>query len=213
MTLDEIAIKHGTDKSSKGHNYCNFYELFFEPLRYDALNLLEIGVDKGASLLTWAEYFAYANIVGIDLRGDYEYLHTKRRIKTHILDQSSDADLALFGIQHEDEFTVIIDDGSHQADHQILTFETLFLYLKPGGYYCIEDCLCSVDGRWNRNANVYDRIKQMIDEVNFGYKLSTDFICADRGKQISKIPNLTYYEKHIEWVFNSPGLVIVKKKL
>ncbi len=37
-------------------------------------------------------------------------------------------------------FDVIIDDGSHVTEHQILTAECLLPRLNPGGVYVIEDC-------------------------------------------------------------------------
>ena len=36
-------------------------------------------------------------------------------------------------------FDVIIDDGSHACDHIVASLEILFLQLKPGGIYVIED--------------------------------------------------------------------------
>jgi hypothetical protein len=35
--------------------------------------------------------------------------------------------------------TIFIDDGSHQADHIITTFERAFPFLLPGGLYVVED--------------------------------------------------------------------------
>lgn len=211
-TLDEIAQYYRTDKSSLGHNYTPYYELFFEPLRDKPISLCEIGIDEGASILTWNEYFPNATIFGLDIRDGYEYLHEKSdRIVTRVLDQSSEGDLFFFGMNYENEFDVLIDDGSHQGDHQILSFETLFLFLKPGGYYCIEDNLCSFDERWNKNGNIYDRIRDMVGEVAINGKMSRDFLCSDKYKQVSKITDLTYFERHIEWIFHTPGLVIIKK--
>eukprot|EP01065_Artemidia_motanka_P025120 TRINITY_DN30003_c0_g1_i1.p1 TRINITY_DN30003_c0_g1~~TRINITY_DN30003_c0_g1_i1.p1 ORF type:complete len:439 (+),score=79.62 TRINITY_DN30003_c0_g1_i1:74-1390(+) len=34
---------------------------------------------------------------------------------------------------------VVVDDGSHRADHQRLAFEVLFPILRPGGVYVVED--------------------------------------------------------------------------
>ena len=34
---------------------------------------------------------------------------------------------------------VIVDDGSHVSAHVILSFETLYPSLKPGGIYIVED--------------------------------------------------------------------------
>ncbi|HET7375323.1 MAG TPA: hypothetical protein VFK30_01370, partial [Anaerolineae bacterium] len=34
---------------------------------------------------------------------------------------------------------IVIDDGSHLADHQIVSFEELLPHLRAGGVYCCED--------------------------------------------------------------------------
>lgn len=210
MSLDEIAIKYGTDKSSKGHSYCRYYEMMLAHLRDWPINLLEIGIDEGASLKMWRDFFPIAAIHGIDIRAGYEYLHDGVCL-THVVDQSNKADLVLFAEQHKNYFDIITDDGSHVAEDSILSFEVLFPYLRAGGYYCIEDANCSNDKtRWGKNANVYDRVKQMIDEVNMSGKFSNDALCANKKKEASKY-DLSIFEKDIEWVFNSMSLIIIKK--
>ncbi len=61
------------------------------------------------------------------------------RIKSWVCDQSNPR--ALFDLMGKvpEMLDVIIDDGSHVTEHQILTAKTLFPYLKRGGVYIIED--------------------------------------------------------------------------
>ena len=63
MTLDEIAIKYNTDKSSHFHNYCEKYNMYFSPKRNDELKILELGIQNGYSLKTWKEWEPDAFIV------------------------------------------------------------------------------------------------------------------------------------------------------
>lgn len=210
--LDKIAIEFGTDKSSNGHDYCRYYEFFFLALdkEFKDTKLLEIGVYKGDSLKMWNKWFmGKAEIHGIDIRGDYEYLH-ELGIKTHIVDQSNKADLVLFGEQYKDYFDIIIDDGSHMSSDMILTFETLFPYLKSGGFYCIEDLLCDQDTRWNKGQSIAQRIMQMIGEVNMSGNIPNSHLCANKHEAVKKYSG-SYFDKNIEWVFNSCGLCIIKK--
>jgi hypothetical protein len=60
LTLDELAIKHGTDKSSPYHDYCRIHEELLAPLRHEPVALLELGVANGASLRMWGDYFTQA---------------------------------------------------------------------------------------------------------------------------------------------------------
>src|SRR5215212_2620700 len=51
----------------KPDSYLQVYEKMFEPLRHRELALLELGILNGGSLRTWADYFPYGRIAGIDL--------------------------------------------------------------------------------------------------------------------------------------------------
>lgn len=215
MTLDELALKYETDKSSKGHNYCQYYEMFFEPMRQNHIALLEIGIDKGASIKMWADYFYNGGIHGIDIRNGYEYLHDhytdhRKRIKTHVVDHSNKADLILFGERYDGFFDIIIEDGSHMSEDSILTFETLFPYLDRGGFYVIEDMLCDYDQRWNKGVSSLDRVRQMVGEINMNGLVSNDAICANKIEAVKKYAG-TYFENNIEFIFVSMGLCIIKK--
>src|SRR6185503_18578041 len=66
------AIYH-TDKAT-GHHYMPHYQLHFSPLKYEKINLLEIGVGgyekpmAGArSLRMWKKYFPFGSIYSIDI--------------------------------------------------------------------------------------------------------------------------------------------------
>lgn len=208
MKLDECAILYETDKSNKGHFYTQYYEIFFESLRDKEINLLEIGIDKGASLRMWADYFENGTIVGLDIDDKSQYRTDK--IDTAILDQSSKEQLEQFGKEYDQCFDIVIDDGSHESNHQILTFEVLFPYLKQGGLYCCEDLLCDFDSRWNKGKSSIEYFKSLISDVNMGGQISNYHICANKKEQVKKYSG-TYFELNIEWVFNSCGLCIIKK--
>src|SRR5690348_13493597 len=136
MTLDELGILCGTDKSSLRKAYLSHYERLFAPLRDTAFNLIEIGAYNGVSLRTWAEYFPRAFIVGIDIEPNAAKL-AEDRIAVRIGSQA-DAQF-LTGVAAEFPPLIVVDDGSHQADHQIASFACLFPKLRPGGCYVCED--------------------------------------------------------------------------
>lgn len=135
--LDEIGIRFGTDKSSTGHDYLNFYERFFAPIRNKSLKILEIGVFEGASLSVWEQYFPNATIVGADINIS-TVRFAKSRVQIEIADQSNLEDLVSLGTKYG-PFDIVIDDGSHVWDHQITSLRTLFPFVRNGGIYIIED--------------------------------------------------------------------------
>lgn len=209
-TLHEIATSCGTDKGPLGHNYTPYYDMFFAPLRDKYINLLEIGVWEGASLKMWEEYFPNGGITGLDIHEKSQY--DTQRIVTIQKDQSKKE--ALFSIQDyvSELISIIIDDGSHNAEDQILSFETLFPVLRPGGMYCVEDTLCSYDKeRWGKNGSFIEYIAKLTGDVNMNGKMSNYEICANKKQQVNKYGTLTTFERNIEWVFVSCGLCIVKK--
>jgi 8-demethyl-8-(2-methoxy-alpha-L-rhamnosyl)tetracenomycin-C 3'-O-methyltransferase len=141
MTLDDIALRQGTDKGSTDHNYCPYYERYLEHLRDEPITLVEIGVWQGASLRMWREYFSKATIIGVD--------NIDRPVDTGgaevvIADQSSKQDLDSLRT-FRGPFDVVIDDGSHVSSLTINTFEMLWPALNPGGLYVVEDLQTSYD--------------------------------------------------------------------
>jgi hypothetical protein len=139
--LDRIA-QRTTDKASFQHGFLALYERFFSPLRNSATKICEIGIAKGGSLLLWEKYFPKAAICGIDIR-DKTALNSER-IKTYIADQADRTELAGF-IEHcGGDYDIILDDGGHLMPQQQISFGFLFRYVKPGGYYIIEDLQTSL---------------------------------------------------------------------
>ena len=135
--LDEIGVRRGTDKSSLGHDYLRFYESFFAPIRDSPLTILEIGVLNGASMKVWEEYFPAAKIVGFDTVRSCKQFE-RDRVIIEIGDQSRVEDLERVAYAHG-PFDIVIEDGSHRWNHQILSIKTLFPAIKPAGVYVVED--------------------------------------------------------------------------
>lgn len=151
MSLDEIAIKHQTDKASQfsrtyaqPHDYCRHLDRFFDALRYNPIKLLEIGVGGGESIQTWLEYFPQAKVFGIDMVHDTNPWNTPKlppheRYKFIHGDQSSMVFWKSFVAMHGGDWDIIIDDGSHISNHMIVTFNFMWDFVKSGGLYEVED--------------------------------------------------------------------------
>lgn len=153
MNLEELMTKYYLDKckvESYFHNYEPTYRRFFENIRYEVKSLLEIGLGvhhlpgssryrSGNCLRCWRDYFPNAQIYGTDI--DEAHMESEDRITTFVGDQSNQDDMKriMKSIGHS-YIDIIIDDGSHIAEHQVKTFEYLMEYIrKDGGLYIIED--------------------------------------------------------------------------
>ena len=163
MTLDEIAIKHGTDKSSRCHNYTVLYDQMFGAVRDDPLKILEIGVAEAASLRMWCDYFPNAEIHGLDINPDCKAF-ADDRITIHIGRQDDRDLLNSIGI----DFDIVIDDGSHQVSDQITTFKCLWPTTKM--VYIVEDLYTSYLGRYGggyrRSNTAIEFFKDLVDDMN-----------------------------------------------
>ncbi len=205
-TIDELFLKYGTDKSSKGHNYSPHYDLMLAPYKDLPINLLEIGAWEGASAKAFKEYFPKGTIFSADIL--YKPQYNEDRIFMVEADQSNPEDLNRLA---QMQYDIICDDGSHEGAHQLLSFKHLFPALKPGGLYIIEDILCSYDGRWNNPTNIMDAIRGMVGEVQMNGKVPGSHLCANKPEQVRLYGGQSYWEDHIEFVMVAMGICFIKK--
>lgn len=183
-SLDQIAIKHQTDKASqftrtyaKPHDYCRHMERFFSPLRGKAIRLLEIGIGGGESVRTWMEYFPEARIYGVDLTHDTNEFNTPGASERYTFrsgDQASETFWQGFISDCGGSFDIIIDDGSHISSDIIASFTFLWPHVNPGGLYQIEDLNVAPEAKsWllafvgNINAGAGD-----VDAIYFSKELA-----------------------------------------
>ena len=137
--LCALSEKYGTDKrpEPKGHGYTHFYDSLFGYRRNSIKKVLEIGIDVGASLRMWEEYFPNAIIYAID--ADPARLIHDGRIRSYQCDQSNVEALRDTAQLIGGDFDFIVDDGSHVSGHQVVSAMELMPLLKPSGVYVIED--------------------------------------------------------------------------
>ncbi len=136
-----------TDKGAAGHHFTEVYELFFSPLKSTAAKVFEIGIAGGGSLEMWRDYFPKATVYGIDIYPKSEM--DSDRIKTFVADQADRGQLAAFIDKFGGGYDIIIDDGGHAMDQQQISLGYLFRYVRPGGYYVIEDVHTSLPEIWS----------------------------------------------------------------
>lgn len=149
--LCELAKKYETDKggahyrygggdSDTCHAYTQVYHSLFGERRNEVRHVFEIGINAGSSLRMWKEYFPNADIVGID-SDERCLVHDEDRIKCYGADQNNPAHLyaVMEKLKDKPPFDLIVDDGSHNREHQVASLKALLPFLAPWGYYVIED--------------------------------------------------------------------------
>jgi predicted O-methyltransferase YrrM len=135
--LCELGEKYKTDKY-KPHHYTRIYHRLLAARRSEVRRVLEIGIRTGASLRMWEEFFPYARIYGMDKNPDFLKLNAGR-ITSHWGNQNKPEKMAQIAKALGGNFDVIIDDGSHHPDNQIRAMGATLQFLKPDGFYFIED--------------------------------------------------------------------------
>lgn len=134
-----------SDKSRDDHSYVKLYNMIFANIRHSITNITEIGISHGQSIQAWFRYFPNSDIHGFDVRWYGEEIvknnleHLKPRVHSHIVDILDDnVNMTELGFMPE-SMDIIIDDGPHTVSAQEGFLKKLFVCLKPGGYYIIED--------------------------------------------------------------------------
>lgn len=181
-TLCEIMTKHGSDKGSGWHNYTEFYHQKFESFRNKELKIFELGLGTnnpnlpssmgvngkpGASLRGWKEYFSNSIVYGADI--DKNILFEEERIKTFYCDQTDKEVIEnMWNLPElkDQQFDIIIDDGLHECNANIIFLENSIHKLKSDGIYIIEDVL-------NHTINNF---KNRLEQLNINNFLKFDII-------------------------------------
>lgn len=122
---------------NKHTHFAKIYEELFAPWLGKKMTLVELGVSHGGSLQLWREYLGgFVDIIGLDVAE--HCLYNEHQITCHLVDQSKQEDLnKIATIAPSIDF--FIDDGSHNSEDQIATFETVFPLISRGGTYVCED--------------------------------------------------------------------------
>jgi hypothetical protein len=203
-SLEIMARAHGTDKL--GHGYITYYKHYFSSLRWKRIKLLEIGIggadrtQGGASLRMWKDYFPRGEIFGIDI-ADKSGLN-QARITTFQGSQDDPTFLSEIAGRHG-PFDIVIDDGSHQNNHIITSFDTLFPYVSEDGYYVIEDVFFSYHPSsggspddLNSERTSLGMLKTLVDDMHFKYIADREpRRYGDRIRGIAFYPKICFIRK------------------
>jgi hypothetical protein len=153
----------------KWAHYFPIYTRHFSPYRGRPVRILEIGIYRGGSLDMWRWFFGpQVTLVGIDIDPDAKAAADPRHV-VEIGDQT-DADFLRRVAEEHGPFDIVIDDGGHEMDQQIITAQTLFPLLADGGVFLVEDCHTSYwesyQGGRGRPGTFMEWAKQRLDDVN-----------------------------------------------
>lgn len=206
----ELFFRHSGRACDKWHHYLPIYDQLFNSFCQDtrrdiksksALKFLELGVFKGGSLQLWRKYFGSEAVIhGVDIDPRCGELSSDD-LPVHIGSQS-DPKFLINVVNQMGGIDVVLDDGSHRAKHQRISFRTLFPLLADGGLYVIEDTHTSYwlayGGGFKRPGTAVELGKKLVDDMHAWYH-----------RFPSKYKKLAQYEISSIQFFDS--IIVIKK--
>ena len=182
--LCKIGQKYDTDKSSQRNNvtdyrHCHPYTLFYEGLfknkKDETLNIAELGILDGGSLLMWKEYFTNSEIYGFDynieLINNFKQKFNNDRINIFNIDVTNEYSIQNAFSEVNILYDIIIEDTTHQFDDQIRVIENTYKYLKPGGILIIEDIFKSYN-----ETDYIDRLTPILENFQDYYFIELEHV-------------------------------------
>ncbi len=122
----------------KWAHYLDIYDRYLKKFVGKKMSLVEIGVFSGGSLGMWQNYFGENSFIhGVDIEEACK-VYESEKIAIHIGDQGDRNFWKKFK-QENKRADIIIDDGGHHWEQQIITLEELLPWLNDGGVYICED--------------------------------------------------------------------------
>lgn len=148
MSLTKITNYIGSDKGTEvgeKHSYTEVYESLFASRRLCPTKILEIGISDPrfpyASIKIWDSYFQNIEITGLDIADCSNLERNMPNFRFHQINQFEQTDHDRI-VNLGQKYDIIIDDGPHVYDAQILSFNNFFKLLENNGLYIIEDLHC-----------------------------------------------------------------------
>jgi hypothetical protein len=130
MNVDILSVKHST--------YFQVYEELLIKFKNKPITFVEVGVSNGGSLFMWRKFLGtQARIIGIDLNPIAKKFE-EDGFEIFIGSQSDE----LFWINFFKEvgqIDVLLDDGGHSNEQQIITLNSCIRNIKDDGLLIVED--------------------------------------------------------------------------
>lgn len=180
------------------HQYVDFYETFLQNTKFN--NIAELGVFEGASIKWLLARFPYSKIFGADILSQKSNWPVDDRVKYYKLNQANRTELCEFFNQAI--FDLIIEDGSHEPQHQVNCLLEGLPKLADDGVYILEDIHSSLNRTQGNALTVllaidhFQKIGQVIDKEIAEYISLSSLMNADEVYMLSKlIKNISFYRR------------------
>ena len=169
------------NKRIDAHGYSKIYEKYFEKIRGDNLNVLELGSFYGNAAGAFYYYFKNSKIFSGDICPDL-FRYKSSRLKNFYINTSSEISIDEILIKNKDNFNIIIEDASHTLKDQIISLFLLFRKVLPNGIFVCEE-LDFPETRKDMNLkNEYPDLKQVLLAIKSNKDFKSKYIKEEDKK-------------------------------
>lgn len=158
------------NRSIKWKKYFPIYEELFSKFRNKKITFIEIGILDGGSLEIWKKYFGpESRIIGIDNNPECKKFQNENF--EIFIGSQSDKNFWKKFYEKVGNVDIILDDGGHTNDQQIITLLESINFINNGGIHVVEDVHSSYQKHYG-NPHAYSFInfsKKIIDDINFNF--------------------------------------------
>jgi hypothetical protein len=180
--------------SHKQSSYFHVYEELLTAYRGKNITFIEVGVLNGGSLFMWRDFLGpAARIIGIDVNPAAE--RWKKDGFEIFVGSQSDAKFWDSLFLSVGDVDVILDDGGHTNEQQIVTAEKCIPHIKDGGMLIVEDTHASYMLSFG-NPSAYSFInycKGLIDGIHSRFPS----VNASRNGLNKSVCSIEFYESMV----------------
>ena len=167
--LESYFKKNKARRIVKWVHYFDIFHHYFSKFCGKEVVILEFGIAHGGSLQMWKHYFGRkARVIGVDINPYCKSLK-EDQIEIYIGDQGNSNFLEHL-IKKIGTPDIVIDDGGHFMNQQIVTFQKMFPAIKKGGIFVTEDLHTSYwkdfGGGYKRRGTFIEFVKDLIDQMH-----------------------------------------------
>jgi cephalosporin hydroxylase len=194
----------------KWRHYFSAYHAHLQQFRGKRPVILEIGINHGGSIDMWQKYFGEGTVLhGVDINPSCRQFEAKSAgVFIHTGDQG-DRQFMEGLVAQVGPVDIIIDDGGHTMQQQLLTMQVWFPRVNDGGVYLVEDTHTSyfpdMGGGLRRNGTFIEHTKGLIDELH-GFRMLRNGIPMQPNSET------TNFTLSAESIHHYESMVVIQKR-
>jgi len=194
-------------RSVKVDSYFAVYEELFSRFKRQPVTFVEIGVSNGGSLFMWRGFFGpNARVIGIDFNPNAKKW-AEHGFEIFVGDQSDPSFWDDF-FEKVGPIDILLDDGGHTNNQQIMTFEKCLPFINDGGLIVTEDSHTSYQREFG-NPSKYSFMsfaKRIIDGVNSRYP----GLPAYKNSYANSVYSVEFFESMVAFKIDRAKCVVPK---